>query len=117
MRYTYPLYFKTFKATYLRLYMIFAFCGLCMAQAWAGGTLSNEPCFSGRNIALVIGTDKYQSDHWKPLNNPVLDATDIATILQNEYGYEVTLLTNPTRIQILDALAQLKKDFASSKIW
>ncbi|HSK13250.1 MAG TPA: caspase family protein [Phnomibacter sp.] len=49
-----------------------------------------------KKYALIIGTDHYKGRGWDPLNNPIRDATEIATILKEMYGYEVTLLTDPT---------------------
>jgi len=61
----------------------------------------------GRYYALVIGNDHYH--HWNPLKNAVADATAVSQILQNRYGFEVTLLKDATRKDILTALNDFRK--------
>ena len=56
----------------------------------------------GRYYALVIGNDDYQQ--WPRLETPVSDAESIADVLQKKYGFQVQVLTNASRKQILDAL-------------
>src|SRR6266511_2379430 len=53
--------------------------------------------------ALVIGNGAYEVEVG-PLQNPVNDATDMATTLQ-QLGFEVTLLLNATRPQMDEAIA------------
>jgi hypothetical protein len=55
-----------------------------------------------RDYALVIGVDNYK--HFPPLNNPVQDATQLAAELKTVFGFETTLLTDPTEAQILEAM-------------
>ena len=50
---------------------------------------------SGRDYALLIATDRY--DEWKPLNNPEKDATVLASLLREKYGFETEVLKNPTK--------------------
>ena len=66
----------------------------------------------GHFHALVIGNDTYAN--YPGLKNPVGDATAISDVLKSRYGYDVKLLTNANRFEILSALndmrEQLKED-------
>ncbi|MDM8568171.1 caspase family protein [Thiotrichales bacterium HSG1] len=68
-----------------------------------------QPIFTGNYYALVIGINQYQ--HITNLSTAVNDATEIAQILQNEYGFRVTTLINhqATRKGIIRALTKLNK--------
>ncbi|MEQ9593648.1 MAG: caspase family protein [Cyclobacteriaceae bacterium] len=60
--------------------------------------------------ALVIGIDDYKDDEIQSLDNPVADATALSEILSKYYTFEkgnVTLLTNPTRSQIIESFDAL----------
>ena len=61
----------------------------------------------GNYHALVIGNDKYK--HLKPLSNAVNDANAIATLLRSKYQFNVNVLTNATRDEIVSALSKLPK--------
>ncbi|NGZ97474.1 MAG: hypothetical protein CV089_15370 [Nitrospira sp. WS110] len=61
----------------------------------------------GRYHAIVIGNDHYK--HWPQLMNAISDASAIAKILKDRYGFQVTLLKDATRAQILKALNQYRK--------
>ncbi len=56
----------------------------------------------GRYHALVIGIDNYK--HLPKLKTAVNDARAIGELLEKEYGFVVTLLLEPTRNDIVDAL-------------
>ncbi len=56
----------------------------------------------GNYYALVIGNDHYL--HWEKLNNAVADATAVAQVLKDQYGFQITLLKNATRKDILGTL-------------
>lgn len=62
---------------------------------------------NGRDFALLIATDRY--DNLEPLNNPIFDATTIKNDLEELYGFEVTLLTNPTKNEILQEIRNYSK--------
>jgi hypothetical protein len=55
----------------------------------------------GKYYALVIGSNNYE--HLPKLETAKKDAEDIAETLRTSYGFEVNLLTDATRDQILDA--------------
>jgi peptidoglycan hydrolase CwlO-like protein len=61
----------------------------------------------GKYFALVIGNDHYQ--HWPELVNAIPDATAVASLLHKRYGFQVTLLKDATRQQILKALNEYRK--------
>jgi len=56
----------------------------------------------GNYYALVIGNDHYL--HWEKLKNAVADATAVAQVLEQQYGFQVTLLKDATRKDILRTL-------------
>jgi Caspase domain/Sel1 repeat len=61
----------------------------------------------GRYYALVIGNDSYRS--LPHLETPVNDAEAVAKLLSQKYGFEVTLLRNATRYDILSALNKMRE--------
>lgn len=61
----------------------------------------------GKDFALLIATDKY-SEGWDELKNPIHDAETIAKELGDFYGFEVEILKNPKRADILAALKRAK---------
>ncbi|MFQ5764973.1 MAG: caspase family protein [Rhodospirillales bacterium] len=56
----------------------------------------------GRYHALVIGINAYK--HLPTLHTAVNDARAVAKVLEDDYGFKVTLLVNPDRREIVDAL-------------
>jgi peptidoglycan hydrolase CwlO-like protein len=61
----------------------------------------------GQYHALVIGNDHYK--YWPQLMNALADASAIARVLKEHYGFQVTLLKDATRGQIMKALNQYRK--------
>jgi hypothetical protein len=61
----------------------------------------------GAYHALVIGDNDYQ--YLPHLASPVNDATELATLLEQRYGFQTTLLLNANRYQILSALNVLRE--------
>ena len=61
----------------------------------------------GKYHALVVGNNDYR--HFGKLKTAGGDAEAVAALLSLEYGYEVTLLRDATRKQILDALSSLRR--------
>jgi len=62
--------------------------------------------------ALVIGNNNYQDPkgRWQVLETAVADAQSVSEILETDYGFtDVTLLTNASRREIINALAALAK--------
>lgn len=62
----------------------------------------------GRYHALVIGNNNYLN--LPKLKTAIADATAVAAVLRQRYGYEVTLLIDATRSDILRAINGLRAD-------
>ena len=58
----------------------------------------------GRYHAIVIGNNSYANSHFQPLQSAVNDATAVAEMLRNRYGFKTNLLLNASRFEILSAL-------------
>jgi Flp pilus assembly protein TadD len=69
----------------------------------------NQP---GRYYALVIGNNDYP--YLSPLKTAVTDAEDVAGILRNKFGFQINLLRNATRDQILTALYEYRRTLTES---
>ncbi|HPG11899.1 MAG TPA: caspase family protein [Chitinophagaceae bacterium] len=50
-----------------------------------------------KNYALLFATDEYKDNEFNRLVNPINDAKALQNILQNDFGFEVKLVINPTR--------------------
>ena len=61
----------------------------------------------GRYVALVIGNNNYR--HIRPLETARRDARDIAQTLKNQYGFEVKLLLDATRNDIVQAINTVRR--------
>lgn len=66
----------------------------------------------GNYVALIIGNDRYQ--YTKSLKTAIDDAEAVKSILTNRYGFQVTIIRDATRHQILGALADLQKRVSSN---
>lgn len=66
----------------------------------------------GRYFALVIGIQNYTS--LQPLSTPLNDARDIAGILEKRYGFDVRLLEDATRADIMRALNTFKNQLTET---
>lgn len=62
---------------------------------------------SGQDYALVICTDEY--NEFPNLKNPIFDGESIKSELERKYGFEVELLKNPTKTDILKAVKSYSK--------
>ena len=62
----------------------------------------------GRYNALIIGIDKYK--YLPNLETAVRDAMAVADVLKNEYGFKITLLIDPDRVTIIDALDEMREN-------
>jgi hypothetical protein len=60
----------------------------------------------GKYYALVVGNQKYQK--LPQLDTPEADATDIAALLKDRYGFTVTILLNATRWEMLEELNKMR---------
>jgi uncharacterized caspase-like protein len=68
-------------------------------------TVASPPA---RYLALIIGNEQYTN--FTPLRTPIADARAIATVLERDYAFTTTVLTNATRYQIVSALSRLRRE-------
>jgi hypothetical protein len=61
----------------------------------------------GNYHALVIGNNDYKL--MRPLKTAVADAREVARVLQQDYGFQVKLLVNASRYDMLAALNELRE--------
>ena len=61
----------------------------------------------GRYYALVIGLQRYH--HWESLQSPHQDARRIAKILNEQYGFDTTILLDASTREILSAINDLRE--------
>ncbi len=61
----------------------------------------------GNYRALVIGNNDYR--HLRKLKTAVNDAREVARVLESQYGFDVTLLLNADRYQMLSTLNQIRE--------
>ena len=66
----------------------------------------------GSYHALVIGNNDYRT--LPDLATPVNDATELARLLQQRYGFRTTVLMNADRYQILSALNTLRESLTAN---
>jgi hypothetical protein len=76
-----------------------------------GGLARIPPIDFGRYHALVIGNNHYS--HLPALATAVADAEGVADLLANKYGFEVTLLRDANRYQILSALNEYRANLTA----
>ena len=71
----------------------------------------DPPVPIGTNYALLFAVDTY--DHWPELRYPRVDAINIGRDLENIYGFQVELIHNPTKADILRELHKYaQKEYA-----
>jgi hypothetical protein len=66
--------------------------------------IRNKQDAKGRDYALLFATDKY--NEWNDLVNPINDAQTIAKTLEEFYGFEVELVTNANRRDVLSKIRE-----------
>lgn len=62
---------------------------------------------SGDFYALLFGADDYVK--LNDLSTPIQDARDLARTLRSKYGFDTTLIENPSRRDILGSLSEMRK--------
>ena len=62
---------------------------------------------SGNFYALLFGANDYEQ--LTDLSTPIQDARDLARTLDSKYGFDTTLVENPTRKDILGSLSEMRK--------
>ena len=60
-----------------------------------------------KDYALLFATDEYES--WDNLQNPINDASTIAGELKEIYGFEVEIVKNPSKKEVLQKLREYTK--------
>ncbi len=63
--------------------------------------------YNRTDYAVLFATDEY--DSWDKLGNPVNDAKTIADELKKTYGFEVEIVNNPTKKEVLQTLRKYSK--------
>ena len=63
----------------------------------------------GKFHALVIGNDSYQAAGYQQLSSAGNDASAVARVLREDYGYDTKLLLNVGRLEMLTALNELRE--------
>lgn len=69
-------------------------------------TTPSAALLKGRRLAMVVANQAYQ--HWPRLDTPMADAQSVSEALHKRFGFDVTLLQNATRQQLLAALNRLR---------
>ncbi|MCB1561921.1 MAG: caspase family protein [Xanthomonadales bacterium] len=64
----------------------------------------------GKFHALVIGNDSYQAAGYQQLSSAGNDASAVARVLREDYGYDTRLLLNVGRLEMLTALNELREE-------
>ena len=69
-----------------------------------------------KNYALLIGTDIYSDPGWEKLSNPIYDVETLGKLLKDEFGFEVTIVKNPTLDRIETTLSEFRdtKNYGSN---
>jgi len=60
----------------------------------------------GRYVALVLGSNDYTG--FEPLETAVNDARAVGEVLQSKFGFEVNVVLNPTRKELISSLQSYK---------
>ncbi len=60
-----------------------------------------------KDFALLFATDEYEN--WDDLQNPINDVTTIAAELKAIYGFEIEIVKNPTKREVLQKLREYTK--------
>lgn len=63
----------------------------------------------GKDFALFFATDTYNTPSWRHLYAPVKDAREIAADLYDLYGFDTTVVVNPTKDQVRTKLSEFAR--------
>ncbi|MCG8307913.1 MAG: caspase family protein [Cytophagales bacterium] len=66
-----------------------------------------DKAMNRKDMALLFASDEYEN--WDNLQNPINDASTIATDLKAIYGFEVEIVKNPTKREVLQKLREYTK--------
>ena len=76
------------------------------AEAVTPGSSLGNP---GKFYALVIGINAYKKPGVPPLETAVGDAEEVGRALKDDYGFEVKMLLNASRNEILGAMSEYRR--------
>ena len=62
---------------------------------------------AGNYYALLIGIENYQ--YLQDLKTPISDVSKISDVLKEQFGFETTVLVDPSRKEILQNISSLRK--------
>jgi tetratricopeptide (TPR) repeat protein len=75
-----------------------------------GVTVVSEGGYRGKDYALIFAINDY--DYWPDLNNAENDARLVRKTLVDFYGFEVELVLNPTKQEVMTKILEyMRKDF------
>ena len=83
--------------------------GSTVATALAPGGAMPRDLKLGRFYAVVIGNNTYRDSGYAALKSAASDATSVANVLRDRYGYQTNLLLNASRLEILTALDDMRQ--------
>lgn len=79
----------------------------------AGGSgrdmLGYEKIPFGRFHAILIGNEAYNDPKWERLDTPLKDVAELQDVLTKKYGFDVSVLKNATRDQIMRTINETAK--------
>jgi len=68
----------------------------------------------GRYYAVVIGNNTYNDSGFAALKSAASDATAVANVLRDRYGYQTNVLLNASRLEILSALNDAREKLGAN---
>ena len=76
-------------------------------QVTVQSSSDNDQTVVRKDYALLFATDEY--DSWENLQNPVRDVSTIGAELKEIYGFEVEIIKNPTKLEMMQKLREYAK--------
>jgi hypothetical protein len=73
-------------------------------QVTVKSNTDDEQSVVRKDYALLFGTDDYES--WDNLQNPIRDISTIAADLKEMYGFEIEIVKNPTKLEMMQKLRE-----------
>jgi hypothetical protein len=68
----------------------------------------------GRYYAVVIGNNTYNDSGYAALKSAASDATAVANVLRDRYGYQTNVLLNASRLEMLSALNDMREKLGAN---